>query len=144
MVDIYCVQNLVLIESQRKAIVTFSTRVHAALFAKQWNRLVPFLPLSSFMCFVCPCRSVVYPTPHLPTHLCLSVHAEVRRTLTQICLPICVLSVHAEVRRTLTQICLPICICLHQYRNQPAVGKYAHIFQNTDTEFPESTESRRE
>ena len=38
------------------------------------------------------------------------------------------------------QTCLPVRICPYSYGNWLAVRKYAHISQNTDTEFPESME----
>ena len=38
------------------------------------------------------------------------------------------------------QTCLPVHILPYLYGNLPAVQMYAHIFQNTDKEFPKSTE----
>ena len=44
--------------------------------------------------------------------------------------------IHLEVLRT----CLPVRIWPYLYENQPALGMYTHISQNTDKDIPENTE----
>ena len=43
--DIFSPQDIVMIESQQKAIVTFGSKAHAVQFAKQWNRYSSLFPL---------------------------------------------------------------------------------------------------
>ena len=43
--DIFSPQDVVMIESQQKAIVTFGSKAHAVQFAKQWNRYSSLFPL---------------------------------------------------------------------------------------------------
>ena len=45
--DIFSPQDIVMIESQQKAIVTFGSKAHAVQFAKQWNRYSSLFPLHS-------------------------------------------------------------------------------------------------